>query len=126
MKSLKQLATVTALAGTLCIPVLAMAEPTPPAGSTVNSIALSTVETNMRSSNGQMMPSSMSSGMNAPTDSTTGAQMGSMSSSMHDNSMPGAGMNHSDNNMATPMTSDMNMSDRSTTAPVTSPQATAP
>jgi hypothetical protein len=124
MKSLKQIATLTALTGALCIPMLAMAEPMPPQGTTVNTIPLTTLETNMRGSNGQMMPS-MNSGMNNSMNTTSGAQMGSMSSNMHgsmnNSSMPS-------NNMGTPMTSDMNMSDSDTDTevPVTSPQNTAP
>ena len=125
MKSLKQLAMLTTLTAALCTPMLALAEPAPPKGSTVNSIALTTVQTNMRSSDSPMMPSSgMNSGMGSSMNSTSGTQMGSMSSNMH-GSMSGSSNGNASNNMATPMTSDMNMSN-STDAPVTSPQATAP
>jgi len=125
MKSLKQLAILTTLTAALCTPMLALAEPTPPKGTTVNSIALTTVQTNMRGSDGQMMPSSgMNSGMGATMNSTPGTQMGSMSSNMH-GSMSDSSNGNASNNMGTPMTSDMNMSD-SNDAPVASPQATAP
>lgn len=120
MKSLKKIATLTALSAALCTSMLAMAEPTPPKGTTVNSIELTTVQTNMRASDGQMMPA-----MNSTMDTSSGAQMGSMSSNMH-SSMPAADAddnsdNNMDNNMGTPMTSDMD-----TDAPVTSPQVTTP
>lgn len=121
MKNLKQLATLTALTGALCAPMLAMAEPAPPKGTTVNSIPLTTVQTNMRGSDGQMMPS-MNTGNNSSMNTTSGAQMGSMSSNMHNS------ISTPSNNMGTPMTSDMNMSDSrdESDAPVTSPQATTP
>lgn len=102
MNRLKYIATLTALTGALGIPALALAEPTPPQGTTVNTIPLTTVQTNMRGSDGSM-------------NTTSGTRMGSMASNMH-GSISNAGHGNTTpapttaNNMATPMTSDMDIS----------------
>lgn len=99
MMKLKSIVMLTALLGALTTSVNVFAEPMPPKGTTVNTIALTTVETNVKSSSGQMMPG-----------------MGNMSSGSMNRSMANTGMSADmHNNMGTPMTSDMNMSDNSAT-----------
>lgn len=72
MKHLKQLAALTVLSGSLIAPAIALAEPTPPPGTTVNTIALTTVQTNVSStdhghmSNMNMRDSAVPNHMNAP------------------------------------------------------------
>lgn len=93
--NVKNIVMLTALVGALTTSVNVFAEPMPPKGTTVNTIPLTTVETNVKTSSGQMMPG-----------------MASMPSDSMNNGMANSGMN---NNMGTPMTSDMNMSDSSAT-----------
>lgn len=95
MMNVKNIVMLTALVGALTTSVNVFAEPMPPKGTTVNTIPLTTVETNVKTSSGQMMPG-----------------MASMPSDSMNNGMANSGMN---NNMGTPMTSDMNMSDSSAT-----------
>lgn len=95
MMNVKNIVILTALVGALTTSVNVFAEPMPPKGTTVNTIPLTTVETNVKTSSGQMMPG-----------------MASMPSDSMNNGMANSGMN---NNMGTPMTSDMNMSDSSAT-----------
>lgn len=95
MMNAKNIVMLTALVGALTTSVNVFAEPMPPKGTTVNTIPLTTVETNVKTSSGQMMPG-----------------MASMPSDSMNNGMANSGMN---NNMGTPMTSDMNMSDSSAT-----------
>jgi hypothetical protein len=95
MMNVKNIVMLTALVGALTTSVNVCAEPMPPKGTTVNTIPLTTVETNVKTSSGQMMPG-----------------MASMPSDSMNNGMANSGMN---NNMGTPMTSDMNMSDSSAT-----------
>ena len=49
MTRLKQLATLTVLSTSLIAPAIALAEPTPPPGTTVNTIPLTTIETHVTS-----------------------------------------------------------------------------
>lgn len=95
MMNAKNIVMLTALVGALTTSVNVFAEPMPPKGTTVNTIPLTTVETNVKTSSGQMMPG-----------------MASMPSDSMNNGMANSGMN---NNMGTPMTSDMNMSNSSAT-----------
>ena len=95
MMNVKNIVMLTALVGALTTSVNVFAEPMPPKGTTVNTIPLTTVETNVKTNSGQMMPG-----------------MASMPSDSMNNGMANSGMN---NNMGTPMTSDMNMSDSSAT-----------
>lgn len=67
MTRLKQLAALTVLSGSLIAPAIALAEPTPPPGTTVNTIALTTVETNVTSSGAPVMNTMPASTMQ-PTD----------------------------------------------------------
>ena len=67
MTRLKQLAALTLLSGSLIVPAIALAEPTPPPGTTVNTIALTTVETNVTSSGTPVMNTMPASTMQ-PTD----------------------------------------------------------
>ena len=67
MTRLKQLAALTVLSGSLIAPAIALAEPTPPPGTTVNTIALTTVETNVTSSGAPVMTTMPASTMQ-PTD----------------------------------------------------------
>lgn len=101
---------LTALVGALTTSVNVFAEPMPPKGTTVNTIPLTTVETNVKTSSGQMMPG-----------------MASMPSDSMNNGMANSGMN---NNMGTPMTSDMSDSSATPSAsermPDTMNQPTTP
>lgn len=63
---LKQLAALTVLSGSLIAPAIALAEPTPPPGTTVT-IALTTVETNVTSSGAPVMNTMPATTMQ-PTD----------------------------------------------------------
>lgn len=99
MMNVKNIVMLTALVGALTTSVNVFAEPMPPKGTTVNTIPLTTVETNVKTSSGQMMPG-----------------MSSMPSDSMNNGMANSGMSSGmNNNMGTPMTSDMNMSDSSAT-----------
>lgn len=99
MMNAKNIVMLTALVGALTTSVNVFAEPMPPKGTTVNTIPLTTVETNVKTSSGQMMPG-----------------MASMPSDSMNNGMANSGMRSGmNNNMGTPMTSDMNMSDSSAT-----------
>lgn len=69
MMRLKQLAALTVLSGSLIAPAIALAEPTPPPGTTVNTIALTTVETNVTSSNGAPVMNTMPATTVKPTES---------------------------------------------------------
>lgn len=69
MTRLKQLAALTVLSASLIAPAIALAEPTPPPGTTVNSIALTTIETNVTSSNGAPAMNTMPATSIQPTAS---------------------------------------------------------
>lgn len=110
MMNVKNIVMLTALVGALTTSVNVFAEPMPPKGTTVNTIPLTTVETNVKTSSGQMMPG-----------------MASMPSDSMNNGMANSGMN---NNMGTPMTSDMSDSSATPSAsermPDTMNQPTTP
>lgn len=102
MMNVKNIVMLTALVGALTTSVNVFAEPMPPKGTTVNTIPLTTVETNVKTSSSQMMPGMAS------------MPSGSTNNGMAHSGMSGS-MNNNNNNMGTPMTSDMNMSDSSAT-----------
>lgn len=71
MTRLKQFIALTILSGSLIAPALALAEPTPPPGTTVNTIALTTVETNITSSSGTPVMNAVPSSTTAPAAAMT-------------------------------------------------------
>ncbi len=102
MTRLKQLAALTVLSGSLIAPAIALAEPTPPPGTTVNTVPLTSVQTNVSAMDAPSIGSSSNSMMN------NGSNMNQGNMGMRNSGMPS-------NNMGMPMTdmSDSNSDDPS-------------
>ncbi|XID74777.1 hypothetical protein ACF3NA_09720 [Alkanindiges sp. WGS2144] len=85
MTQFKQLAALTVLASALAAPSITLAEPTPPAGTTVDTIALTNVQTNVSSSTSM--------------DSSSNSMINNHGATTNSDMMP-------HNDMGMPMTSD--------------------